>query len=377
MSVKQGGKTIAGATRYHPDLFDFKWADHILNDAQWLMADTFSWQYGSMYKVAYAHLATDIDGKTLQSETIFDITIQFYLADDGHKICPASEEDKILSLYNKIGVAWYYIIDTANQRFKLPRESEGNKYHGKIIKTYNDGNKWARLYNDGWVEQGGRTNDGNFLITMANTNYSAIVSPLTMYAGERSVGNIIYRNSVNDVTFGWGNTSSGDLSWEVKGWSVYANNDQYFDGKKYLYFYVGAFTQTALENTAGLNTELFNGKADLNLANVLASIDFVVEKQEPTAENNYTWYRKYRSGWVEQGGIYTFSSSSPHTITLPQQMSSTNYDINISAGYPGAGDNTVSIHIRTDMITTTSFAIQKHWTSNNGAYYWQVSGMAA
>lgn len=30
--------------------------------------------------------------------------------------------------------------------------------------------------------------------------------------------------------------------------------------------------------------------------------DFVVESQLPTAENNYTWYRKYKSGWVEQGG---------------------------------------------------------------------------
>ena len=58
-------------------------------------------------------------------------------------------------------------------------------------------------------------------------------------------------------------------------------------------------------------------------------------------------------------------------------MSSTNYNISASAGYPGVGDNTVAIHIRTDMITTTSFAIQKHWSSNNGTYYWQVSGMAA
>ena len=41
-------------------------------------------------------------------------------------------------------------------------------------------------------------------------------------------------------------------------------NSQY----KYLYFYVGDFSQTATEQTAGLNSSLFNGKADLNLANV-------------------------------------------------------------------------------------------------------------
>lgn len=122
----------------------------------------------------------------------------------------------------------------------------------------------------------------------------------------------------------------------------------------------------------GQITEALNNKADVS---TVAHV--VTEFQEPTAANGYTWYRKYADGWVEQGGIYTISSSSPHTITLPQQMSSIKYDISISAGYPGVADNTLIIHIRTDMITTTSFAIQKHWATNNGAYYWQVSGMAA
>ena len=30
-------------------------------------------------------------------------------------------------------------------------------------------------------------------------------------------------------------------------------------------------------------------------------VDTVVAFQAPTASNNYTWYRKYSSGWVEQG----------------------------------------------------------------------------
>ena len=31
--------------------------------------------------------------------------------------------------------------------------------------------------------------------------------------------------------------------------------------------------------------------------------DYVVQSQTPTSSNNYTWYRKYKSGWVEQGGL--------------------------------------------------------------------------
>lgn len=30
-------------------------------------------------------------------------------------------------------------------------------------------------------------------------------------------------------------------------------------------------------------------------------LDYVVASQAPTAANSYTWYRKYKSGWVEQG----------------------------------------------------------------------------
>lgn len=35
----------------------------------------------------------------------------------------------------------------------------------------------------------------------------------------------------------------------------------------------------------------------------LTPYDYVIEWQTPTADNNYTWYRKYKSGWVEQGGL--------------------------------------------------------------------------
>ena len=58
----------------------------------------------------------------------------------------------------------------------------------------------------------------------------------------------------------------------------------------------------------------------------LSPYDYVIEWQMPTAENNYTWYRKYKSGWVEQGGIWTGEMSCDigkeviSTITLPIKM---------------------------------------------------------
>ena len=56
--------------------------------------------------------------------------------------------------------------------------------------------------------------------------------------------------------------------------------------------------------------------------------DWVVESQLPTAENNYTWYRKYKSGWVEMGG--EINGSATHTditIPLPVTMADEHYTL--------------------------------------------------
>lgn len=46
-------------------------------------------------------------------------------------------------------------------------------------------------------------------------------------------------------------------------------------------------------------------------------IDYVVDSQLPTAENNYTWYRKYKSNWIEMGGLVFTNSSDSNVINLP------------------------------------------------------------
>ena len=51
----------------------------------------------------------------------------------------------------------------------------------------------------------------------------------------------------------------------------------------------------------------------------MSGTDYVIEWQEPVPENNYTWYRKYKSGWVEQGGIAA-ASSGHYAVQLPVKM---------------------------------------------------------
>ena len=63
-----------------------------------------------------------------------------------------------------------------------------------------------------------------------------------------------------------------------------------------------------------------------------ATADYVVEFQAPTAENNYTWYRKYRSGWVECGLQYAWSGAWT-TILLPVAMRDANSYTCTAGGY--------------------------------------------
>ena len=369
IALDAGGGSGSG---YHPDLFDVKWADHIMDDAQWLMANPFSWQYGSMYQAAYANLSAAIAGKTLQSETVAGITVQFYLADDGHKICPVSEEDKVLSIYNKTGNAWYYIIDTTNQRFKLPR-----RHSQQIVRSVkNADGSWYRLYADGWVEQGGvvsSTGNVNLPVSFRDTSYQVVsrsVLGITKY--------MTYFN-VNDMNYGIQyKPSSSD--WMACGMAA-IDMSSFQDGEKYLYFYVGAFTQTAIENTAGLNTELFNQKADLNLSNTASNIDFVVERQEPTAGNNYTWYRKYKSGWVEQGGVILNAGTGAHAITIPVEMASVDELKKSAITTPIFINGTIQ-----NQGVTVRNSSDSSWSTTQIDCYswgatihikWQVSGMAA
>ena len=358
MSIRQGNKVIAGHINYHPDLFDHKWADHLLNDVSWLRADTFSWQDGGVYEAAYDHLESDISGKSLSSETISGITVQFYLADDGHKICPDSQESNVVSIYNATGMAWYYIIDTVNQRFKLPRTKYGfvglrdsvGKYVPESLPNITSGN--ASIFS--WL------NDSQKIYTEG--------------AIQRTVS-----NSAGLDGGSWVGTGPSKLNASLQS-SAYQDDApvQQRATEQYLYFYVGNFTQTALENTTGLNASLFNNKVDLDGSN--ATFAHIVEKQDPTAGNNYMWYRKYSDGWVEQGQKkIQIAHNSKGLITLPVVMANTDYiaqagsnQVN-SSGTFGA-NSTVSANAGT---TTQVRLGQFNSASANMDVWWEVKGIAA
>ena len=346
---------MTGASINMP-LFHHFWSDYEVNDVNFLRADTFSWQDGTAYEGPYNHLVDDIDGKTIQTETVEGITIQFYEADDGHKICPASEEANVLALYTMSGVAWYYILDTINQKFKLPRTQYGfTGLRDKVGK---------------YVPETLPNASGHFLLvdgaSIKETSLTGVFSmPVKNQTATQTGGSYA---ATGPVEF----NLSGSSSAYQDSASVQQRATQ-----MYLYFYVGNFTQTAIENTAGLNASLFNGKADTDLNNTPV-VDYIVEQQLPSADNNYTWYNKYKSGRVEQGGYITATNNNVITITLPVEMRDFYYNPVISRScdtYPG-GTGINMLWNGSWEKTTTDFKCWEEWGTST-SFSWEVRGMAA
>lgn len=108
--------------------------------------------------------------------------------------------------------------------------------------------------------------------------------------------------------------------------------------------------------------------------------DTVIEFQAPTAENNYTWYRLYASGWVEQGGFRDNISDDTITITLPVEMANVKYAPEIKRITTGSSTSQPNVNfMAANTITTTSFRIPDQWGGSGVtvAWAWEVKGMAA
>lgn len=110
-----------------------------------------------------------------------------------------------------------------------------------------------------------------------------------------------------------------------------------------------------------------------------SSLHEVIEFQVPTSTNNYTWYRKYRDGWVEQGGVFKVSSNAGGTntvINLPITMTNEHYTAILGLGDSNTANTSVYMWVCSK--STTSFTVISSLVNNTATESgWQVSGMAS
>lgn len=109
---------IATKARALP-MFTPIWSDHILNDASYLRADTFSWHNGDIYTTAYNVLLNEFNSDKSIEELEGNVT--YKRTPSGFKIADIAQHENILTTFTMTGKSWFYVLDTEQQRFKLPR----------------------------------------------------------------------------------------------------------------------------------------------------------------------------------------------------------------------------------------------------------------
>ena len=233
-------------------------------------------------------------------------------------------------------------IEGNGDRYTLTRNAENDilanffkvpKKVGRVLvrtqkPTADNNYTWYNVYADGWCEQGGIKNVNSsggttvtLLVTMNNTNY--IVTATANETTDLSSAKITVALKTT-TTFKLNIDITRNVGWQVSG---YAASSEYAQS-------TWEYQNVQVERPM---VQLFNGATDEALATcteVLADvaglkqttdgmIDYVIESQEPTEANGYTWYRLYKSGWVEQGGSVPVSGNKAQltgTVELPIQM---------------------------------------------------------
>ena len=127
--------------------------------------------------------------------------------------------------------------------------------------------------------------------------------------------------------------------------------------------------------------EALNDKSDRDLHNIdtSAGADVVVSFQAPTAENNYTWFRLYKSGWIEQGGEVTKQGETNQllTIYLIKPMADTSYFVQRVPITTSTGDMGTSHCFYVYSKSTDSFQAYYGYASIVSKSLWKVEGMSA
>lgn len=99
----------------------------------------------------------------------------------------------------------------------------------------------------------------------------------------------------------------------------------------------------------------------------------VIAFQAPTAGNNYTWYRKYADGWVEQGGLVRSNSGTTVSVVYPVAFADANYTLTI--GLITTKDTAVGIQwagAQTKSSTGCEIRVDSEMSKD-----WMAAGMAA
>lgn len=162
---------------------------------------------------------------------------------------------------------------------------------------------------------------------------------------------------------------------------------QGYGAKKYAQDAASSASGAAVSATeAAASAALAADKAQTDLSNVSQlpqsrinaimpnTMDYVVE----TYRNGNTWYRKYKSGWLEQGGLTnSIGTSSTSTVTFPKAFAHNQYCALLTApahvNYTGSQRQNWNVENRTN----TSMSVRNNVETKSNQYIWYACGQGA
>ena len=156
--------------------------------------------------------------------------------------------------------------------------------------------------------------------------------------------------------------------------AIYGASDTVQPAHTTLYPWISAYTSAVPASTAQAAefTGALSGKANTDLSNVLSNIDYVVESQ---VNSDGSWYRKHKSGWLEQGG--TLDTTTPvgwRSVTFLKPYSVVP---SVFCGvYKGASGIQPTVDsLGPSEITTTTVTLYRD--GNTSILFWHACGQGA
>ena len=268
-------------------LLDYKWSEYEITNASWLLSNG-QFNSGATYISVYNLLLEIYNGTVTKDGVSVKLSTEEYTDTD-------------------------FVINTADTTFRLPikvKLASGNAVIGNGMAL-------------------GLTNGSeNYGATTWNSSSARAIS-----ARLDSYGKTIPSKSSSD-TYPTDGANLGVTTDPLKSGIETSSNSLK------LYFYVGETIQDANLISIGKVTEL--------LAR-LENYDYVVESKVAT-ESDPSWYRVYKSGWVEQGG----DMGTNETVNLPKKMLNSNYYVDVTWN-GGKQQNFYAYDGQIKNRTTTSF----------------------
>lgn len=238
--------------------------------------------------------------------------------------------------------------------------------------------------NDVYIEAGNAESNGEFISeSLPNITGNVNTGTRKTDAADEMSDGALYISEYGGKQNSYGG-GANSYNYQLVNFDASRASSTYQDGAKVKPDSVRYRAMVQLANEATDEALITATSALQQIANKVdrSEADYVVE----TYQNGTEWYRVYKSGWVEQGGVVKKGSSLGNgdswdrTITFLKPFENTNYSIKVIAGFGTSGDSVAGQEVKYKSKTENSIIISLYNRNSstdmdaNIEMTWEVKG---